>query len=224
MNEKTIKAILIVIIFTGGIVIIVQLLINKLSLGTMLNKLIPFIQRYEGGLSRDPKDSASSHPAPWPHNGQTGWHTNKGVTYMAFVAKAKRGGYAVTAKNFFEMPDHIWMSILKNGYMSAFPLEEINHLPRIQAVIISWAWGSGVKGAERRLANFQREEMGIVDSNITPDEIVKNFKKKVNTLNEKKWFLALCDRREADFRKMPTFYAHGNGWLNRLNAFRNLFA
>lgn len=182
------------------------------------------MKKWEGGLSRDPNDRASSHPAPWSYKGQKGWHTNKGVTYAVFKANAARLGYANTADNFFTMPDHIWGKILKNVFMSAFPLSEIDHLPRIQAVIITWAWGSGNSGAESRLARFQREEMGIKDSNITKTEIVRNFAKRITPANERQWFLKLCKRREADFKKMPTFSAHGTGWLRRLENFKQLFS
>src|SRR5690606_10527030 len=106
-------------------------------------------------------DTASSYPAPWSYKGQTGWHTNKGITYQTFVSNASRLGYEATAENFFKMPDEIWLKILKGVYMKAFPLDRISHLPRIQAVIITWAWGSGPAGAERYLANFQRQVMGI---------------------------------------------------------------
>lgn len=200
-----------------------QFLINKILNVMLLGKLTPFLLKYEGGLSRDPLDDASSHPAPWTWKGVSGWHTNKGVTYSAFVSLAPKCGYAITPENFFLMPNDIWLKILKEGYMKPYPLDKISHLPRIQAVIITWAWGSGVSGSETYLARFQREVMGINDSNITPSEIVDNFKKRINPINELEWFNKLCDRRSADFKKMKTYYKHGNGWETRLNAFRKLF-
>lgn len=189
----------------------------------MIKKLIPFIEFWEGGLSRALTDTASRNPAPWKYKGLYGWHTNRGITYTTFVSLAPKVGYAITPKNFFEMSDRIWLKIMKQGYMKPYPLDKINHLPRIQAVIITWAWGSGLAGSERRLANFQRDEMGIVDSNITKQEIVDNFFNRINKLTELKWFHKLCDRREADFRKMSTFGANGRGWLRRLDSFRKTF-
>lgn len=211
-------AVAIVVVFVG------QYLLNKFLNTMLLGKLSKFIQKWEGGLSRDTKDTASSNPAPWTYKGQTGWHTNKGITYSAFVSNANRLGYAPTAENFFTMPDAIWYKILKEVYVKGFPIEKIAHLPRIQAVIITWAWGSGIGGAELRLARFQREVMGIQDSNITRTEIVDNFKKRITPLNELEWFNKLCDRRLADFKKMSSWSAHGNGWTNRLNDFRKTFA
>jgi len=222
--NQTLQIALVISVTALIVVFVGQYALNKFLNTMLVSKLVPFIQKWEGGLSRDPKDTASANPAPWSYKGQTGWHTNKGVTYSTFKSIAPKVGYAVTAENFFSMPDALWYKILENGFMKAFPLSKISHLPRIQAVIISWAWGSGPGGAERYLANFQRQVMGIQDSNITPTEIVENFKKRINPLNEKEWFLKLCDRRAQDFSKMATYSVHGKGWINRLNDFRKTFA
>ena len=221
--NKVLTAALIMFPITVGVIIGGQYLINKFTNVMLITKLAPFMKKWEGGLSRATTDTASSLPAPWTYQGKTGWHTNKGITYAAFISNAARLGYSPTAENFFTMPDRLWLKILQGAYVNAFPLNEISHLPRIQAVIITWAWGSGVSGAEGKLARFQREIMGIQDSNITPTEIVKNFKKKVNPLNEKEWFNKLCDRRAEDFKKMSTCSANCKGWLRRLGEFRTLF-
>lgn len=190
----------------------------------MSGKLEEFIKKWEGGLSRDPHDTASSNPAPWEYQGKKGWHTNKGITFTTFQTYASKLGYAVTPQLWFTMPNELWQRILWKAYAGGYPLEKINHLPRIQAVIITWAWGSGLAGSEFRLARFQREVMGIKDSNITKSEIVENFAKKITPANEKHWFNLLCDRRAEDFKKMSSFDKHGKGWLNRLADFRKTFA
>lgn len=181
------------------------------------------MQKWEGGLSRDPYDSASSIPAPWVYNGHSGWHTNKGITYAAFKAHSAESGYIPSKENFFQMPEHIWLKVLRNGYMKPYPLQKINNLPSIQAVIITWAWGSGLSGSEKQLAKFQRTYFGIQDADITKEEIVDNFKKRVNLLNEKQVFHALCDHRLSFFKSLPSAPQHLKGWTNRLNEFRKLF-
>ncbi len=218
------QGIIIIFIVAVASIVLVQYLLNKYLNIMLISKLSPFIAKWEGGLSRDSSDTASSHPAPWEYNGKTGWHTNKGITYQTFSGNAKRLGYVASKENFFNMPDEIWLKILKEVYVKAFPIEKIAHLPRIQAVIITWAWGSGTSGAETRLARFQREEMGIQDANITPEEIVKNFRNKITPVNELEWFNKLCDRRKTDFQKMSTCSAHCKGWLRRLDDFRQTFA
>jgi len=203
-----------------GAVVVGNYILNR-YFNVMLLKLAPFIQRWEGGLSRDPNDSASKAPAPWAYKGQTGWHTNKGITYTTFLSNANKIGYKPTAENFFLMPDALWLKILKIGYMKPWNLEPLSHLPRIQAVIITWSWGSGVTGATTRLARFLKAETG---KNITTrTEIVETLKNKVTQLNETAWFHKLCDRRLEDYKKMPTWNAHGRGWTRRLNDFRETF-
>lgn len=223
-NDAMVQMIGLILLVSVIAVFIGQYLLNRYLNAMLLEKLVPFIKKWEGGLSRNQNDEASAHPAPWTYQGKTGWHTNKGITYTTFVSLAPKLGYAVTPENFFQMPDALWLKILKEGYVKGFPIDKIAHLPRIQAVIITWAWGSGISSATTRLANFQREVMGINDSNITREEIVNNFKAKINPANEREWFLKLCDRRLADFKKMPTWSANGVGWTNRLNDFIQQFA
>lgn len=221
---KTAKSNLHYWIFGSAAALLVgALVIKQFKKQTMISKLIPFIERWEGGLSRALTDTASSNPAPWTHKGKKGWHTNKGITYSTFISLSKKIGYAVTPHNFFKMSEQLWLKILMEGYMKPYPLHRIKHLPRIQAVIITWAWGSGLGGSERRLANFQREIMGIIDGDITKSEIVENFKRYITKVNERKWFNLLCDRRAEDFTKMSTFSANGRGWLRRLADFRESF-
>ena len=45
-------------------------------------KIVPFFYKWEGGTSNDKKDSASAYTC-----GVDGIHTNKGVTYKAWVAQ-----------------------------------------------------------------------------------------------------------------------------------------
>jgi len=218
--QPTIKTIAITACASIVAMIAGNYILNK-YFNIMLKKLAPFIQRWEGGLSRDPKDTASKAPAPWTYKGVNGWHTNKGVTFATFQSLASKLNYKITPENFFFMPDDLWLKILKNGYMKPWNLEPINHLPRIQAVIITWSWGSGVGGATTRLQKFLKDETG---KNINGrNQIIQTLKNNINTFNELDWFHKLCDRRLADYKKMPTWNQHGKGWTNRLNDFRKTF-
>lgn len=219
MNQKTIKNLLIILIATVVFVWVSILIYARMTKELFITKIAAYIQRMEGGLGRGLADNASSYPAPWTYQGKTGWHTNKGVTFRTFEANAKKLGYEVTPNNFFEMPDVIWWKIFKNQFLNQWQLDEIDHLPRIKAVIITWAWNSGNGGTERLLANFQREKMGIVDSNITKAEIIQNFKKKVTPANEIEWFDKLCERRKEDYSKMSDFVTYGRGWYNAVDKF-----
>jgi len=221
LPQPSLKTIATTAVACIGLLLVGNYILNKFF-NVMLQKLVPFIQRWEGGLSRDPNDSAAKAPAPWTYNGKNGWHTNKGITFATFQTHASRLGYKITPENFFLMPDALWLRILKHGYMAQWNLDRIAHLPRIQAVIITWSWGSGVGGATTRLSRFLKDETGIDPKNSRTD-IIERLKNKINPLNELEWFHKLCDRRLADYKKMPTWGVHGKGWTRRLNDFRKTF-
>ena len=73
----------------------------------------PLTLKWEGGLSRATTDTASKNPSPYIHNGVSGWHTNKGITYQTFKAAANKYGFVNNAENFINMPDAIWDKIAK---------------------------------------------------------------------------------------------------------------
>jgi lysozyme family protein len=174
-----------------------------------------FIQKWEGGLSRDPNDRASSNPAPWPYKGKDGWHTNKGVTFTTFSSLAPRLGYAVTAENFFTMPDKIWDSIIQAGYWDSWDLDNMNS-QAIADLLLDFAWGSGVGGSFNSIKKYLATKNKIVNNRT---EAVKALNE-ISQFNEQTVFLELITWREKFFKSLnqPTFI---NGWLNRLNDLKN---
>lgn len=178
-------------------------------------KIIPLILKYEGGLSKDIRDSASRNPAPWPYKGSLGWHTNKGVTFSAFNNLASKLGYQVTPDNFFNMPSEIWEKIFKNGYWDAFGLDNMNS-EAIAGFIANATWGSGAGGAFKLLKAYLATQGVNVN---TSAEITPAFNK-LSDKDEAKIFEDLIKVREAFFRSLnkPEFLT---GWLNRNEAIKN---
>jgi hypothetical protein len=107
--------------------------------------------------------------------------------------------------------------------LDAYPLNRINHLPRIKAIISDWCIHSGGGGSEGYLADFQRDVFKVEDSNITKSEIVDNFNKYVNRSNEKHVFELLLKRRLTDFAQMSGWNGNKNGWKSRLESLRSTF-
>lgn len=219
MKNETTKALLIIVICTAFIVAVFTLIYRKMTKELFIKKIAAYIKRIEGGLGRGQEDNAAEYPAPWTYKGLKGWHTNKGVTFRTFESNAKKLGYEVTPKNFFEMPDDIWWKIFQNAFLAQWNLSQIDHLPRIQAVIVTWAWNSGNGGAEGYLADFQRDIMGVEDKNITKSEIVANFNKLVKPKDEIAIFDKLCARRKEDYSKMDDYEEYGNGWFIAVDKF-----
>lgn len=173
-------------------------------------KVIPFHKAWEGGLSRATTDKAASNPSPWTYNGQTGWHTNKGITYAAFVACAPKIGYQITPENFFTMPDAIWNSIFKIIYWDGMLLDRVNS-EAIAAALSNWSWGSGDSGAFQLLKKY----LATKGYNVTNDAQAVDAINELSRGNEEAIFLELIDWRENYFRSLNQ-PANLQGWLNRL--------
>jgi hypothetical protein len=107
---------------------------------------LQFLKLKEGGLSKDPSDSASANPVP----DGSGYHTNKGVTWSTFVSNASELGYSPTPKNFYEMPNSIWTKIWSKRFYKPMQKTESDLINR---TLSNWAWGSGTGGANA-LVNF----------------------------------------------------------------------
>ena len=103
----------------------------------MNSKLITFTKKWEGGLSRDDSDSASAYPCPTPFAGKLGWHTNKGVTYKAWMAHFG----TQNDDRFFEMNDEDWALVAMSSYWRAMRCDEV--VEPINIVLFAWSWGSG---------------------------------------------------------------------------------
>lgn len=171
----------------------------------------PFIQKWEGGLSKNPADTAARNPAPWTYNNQNGYHTNKGVTYTTFLSLSPKLGYETSAENFFTMPAPIWDGIFKNGYWDPWELDRMRS-QIIADLIADFAYMSGTSGSFNSIKKYLAGK-GIQVS--TRGQAVDAL----NTLSlgkEQQIFTELVAHREAYFKSLnqPTFL---NGWLNRLN-------
>lgn len=201
--------------------LVVALFVYFRSMGasaSMWSKMFKHTKRWEGGLSNNINDYNSANPSPYTHDGQTNWHTNKGISWQTFQYYAERLGIDISKQNFINMSDSIFRKILKEGVGEVYDIKKLTSYPSIQAVLVSWSWGYGSSGSERHLANFQREYYGINDDNITKEEIVNNFKSRLTIYNRKDTFKALCDYKRRIIMN-STQSANKQGWLNRLDDF-----
>ena len=197
-NKKT-------LLITGSLIVILLLLRKKsknmnLSEDQVLSKLIPYLLQAEGGLSKDPNDSASKNPSPTPEK----WHTNKGVTYKTFIDSAGKLNYDPTIKNFLTMPSNIWMKIFKQGYYNRSNLTKV---PILKAYLSLWLWG----GWNQKIIT-PAQVKNILNSNLTDIEKLKK----------------LVDLRIIYFNAIakanPNNKKFLKGWINRANEFYNLYA
>jgi lysozyme family protein len=173
------------------------------------SKAVPYVLKYEGGISKNTNDSASSRPVP----DGTGNHTNKGVTWGVFVDNAPKLGYKATPDLFYKMPKDIWEKIFKVLYWDNFIQGDKIKSQAIAILLVDWAYGSG-SWAVKNLQQVLNRSFGFrltVDGDMGPKTL-----NATNTVNQEK-LLDLLQAERLDFIKQisvgnnATFY---NGWVN----------
>jgi hypothetical protein len=189
----------------------------------VIDSIIPFTYKWEGGLSRSASDTAKRKPAPYaikdPKDGKlkTGWHTNKGVTYEAFQAASKKYGFADTAQNFERMPEDIWLKIAKLSYWDKLNLDAVKSQV-VANFMFGWIWGSWL-GWTPRMKRYLASK-GIIWS--TTD--LKGLPDKLNQLTAKYGEKVILDElieQKRQFLLSLGQPANEKGWLRRLEDFKN---
>jgi hypothetical protein len=166
----------------------------------ILEKLIPFILKKEGGLTSNLNDPASSFPSPTPQK----YHTNKGVTYKTFTTLASKLNYAPTVDNFLKMPNDIWLKIFKQGYYNN--VTQPNLTPLLKAYLSLWLWG----GWNRKVVT-NNQVLNILSSSLSEiDKLQKLMELRKYYFNE----IAKAN---------PKLKIYLKGWINNIKAFYNLY-
>lgn len=184
---------------------------------------IDYILKWEGGLSKHKADTASRHPVP----DGSGFHTNKGVTWMAFrTIFSKHDGvdlFSINKQNelisrFYRMSKDDFMIVYKR-YWDGVNATSINS----QIIAEFWAdfaWGSGIGGASRQMQRFLNSH-GFnlrVDGKIGQQTI--NALNSLISQKSEKWVFESCYAWRVSFlQSLTSFKDFGKGWLNRMQDF-----
>ncbi|HRH39488.1 MAG TPA: putative peptidoglycan-binding domain-containing protein [Flavobacteriales bacterium] len=186
---------------------------------TIIDTYIAFTKRWEGGLSRKTADSASAFPCPTPYKGQTGWHTNVGVTYK--VWKSLFGSDA--DDRFFAMSADDWFNVFKTLYWNSVRGDEFTS-KNIAIIVTGVAWGSGKSRAVKTL------QTGIRNCGVATDvdgKLGNETMKAANACNPRQLFDAITTERERFFRAIAPPGSDNavflKGWLNRLADYKATF-
>lgn len=167
--------------------------------------MIPFLLKWEGGLSKSKTDKASRNPVP----DGSGYHTNKGITWTTFVSNANRFGYkANDIQLFYKMPDDLWGKFLKYGYWDVVGADKINSQPIAEA-IVDWAWMSGPGTAIKQTRKF----LGLPASTRSDDQFIK----KLNSIQDVKSWLTQFNKFRKAWLVSLSGDANDKGWFNRLD-------
>ena len=184
---------------------------------TIIEKYVAFTKKWEGGLSRDKNDSASSYPCPTAYKGKTGYHTNAGITYKTWVSFFGTDNDA----RFYLMNAADWFKIFKTGYWDGVRGDAYNS-QNIAVFVTGMAWGSGVKQASKSL-QVAINHCGLlctIDGIIGSKTILL-----ANSIEPRKLFDELINERKRFFYAIATGKNAKflNGWLNRLNDYQKTF-
>jgi lysozyme family protein len=170
-------------------------------------KMVPFIKKWEGGISKDTRDQCSKDPLP----DGSGYHTNKGICWMTFKAVFGSGPDAV--KKFYTMSDEDWGLVYKGLFWDAMKADQIKS-QKVADIIVHWAWGSGASIPTKTIQKI----VGVtVDGKIGPKTL-----EAINGMDEEVLVAKLKERNYAFFEGLvvqPKYSMYRKGWFNRLNEF-----
>ena len=165
-----------------------------------VEKLAPFILKWEGGFSNDPDDSGGA--------------TMKGITLNTFKAYRKEKGLPVpTVNDLKSISDQEWTAILKSKYWDKWQADQINNQP-IANLLVGWGWGSGPVTSIQQFQKLLGLKQDGVVGNITLSAI--NDHPDQNELFDKIWiarkdfFVNICINKPSQLKFLK-------GWLNRLH-------
>lgn len=187
-----------------------------------IDKLIPFILKWEGRFVNDPTDRGGA--------------TNKGVTLATYEAYCKRKGYPrPTVERLKNIPDAHWREIVKTMFWDKWKADDI-HSQKVANILVDWVWGSGIHGIKKPQALLGVKVDGIVgDKTLSavnfadPEELFDAiYQERVKFLNaivsnsvaayEKK-----IGRKATDAELLKyTQKRFIKGWLNRLQDIKKL--
>lgn len=171
-----------------------------------------YIKKWEGGLSKDPRDPASRFPVP----DGSGYHTNMGVTWQAFKAHFPSLG----VHEFYAMPEKVWLTIYKEGYWKIVKGDEIKSLI-IAEFIADWAWGSG-PGTATAAVQTLLKNAGYAQpvTQLFGPVTLGNLHGMIDTKGERAVFEALYAARTSFLQSLKNFVIYGVGWMNRMRSFK----
>lgn len=163
-----------------------------------VEKLVPFILKWEGGFVNDPDD--------------LGGATNRGVTLATYAQYCKKKGYPVpTVERLKNLSEREWAEILKTMYWDRWKADKIVN-QSVANILVDWVWASGVHGIKR-----PQKILGVSIDGIVGNQTLAA----VNARDAKELFYAIkADRiRFIDeiCKARPANEKYRQGWMNRIN-------
>jgi lysozyme family protein len=179
-------------------------------------QFVKHILSFEGGLSKDPRDTAVRY-APFAG----AYHTNKGVTYAAFTALGPKLGITpISYERFLKLTDQDVAKFIYQFYKSV----NGDKLPgSVGLSVAEAAWGSGpvpaIKQLQQALINLKKLPAGSADGKFGPKTLAA-----VKATKEKDLYDAFWKVRRAfidSLTAQKSYAVYAKGWNRRIDSFLN---
>lgn len=203
--------------------------------------MVPYVLKWEGGLSSSLADPAHLKPSPVPdphhpkdpHKPELGfcnYHTNKGVTWETFEAHCVTLYQPALPEVFMQMPPEVWGAILKGRYWGQMLADRIKS-QNVAELLVDFAWGSGLYYPVLEIQTVLQKSFGVglvIDGHIGNQTVAAI--NSISATHEKELFYDLLFARQ-DFLvnsfangkhlwpQPPEGAGFGIGWGNRLKDF-----
>lgn len=166
-----------------------------------VEKLVPFLKRWEGGFVHDSDD--------------LGGATNMGVTMNTYIAYCRRKGYPVpTVTRLKNLSEKQWTEIVKTMYWDRFKGDAIES-QSVANICVDWLWLSGAVAIKKVQELVGTKADGIVGDKTIAAINLRSALPLFGMIKEVRamYIDEICRKRPANekFRK---------GWMNRLNDLR----
>jgi lysozyme family protein len=152
------------------------------------DKALALVLEHEGGWVHDPHDP--------------GGETNRGVTQAVYNAYRKVRGRGLQSVK--HISDAELKAIYKFQYWDKV---QGDYLPAgVDYAVFDFAVNSGVS----RASKYLQAVLGVAQDGVIGAKTLAAIHNPIHTIN------ALCDRRMAFLRRLPTFWRFGKGWTKRV--------
>jgi len=179
-------------------------------------QFVKHILSFEGGLSKDPRDTAVRY-APFPG----AYHTNKGVTYAAFTSLGPKIGISpINYEKFVKLTDQEVGKFIYEFYKSVNGPQ----LPgSVGLSVAEAAWGSGpvpaIKQLQNALINLKKLPPGSADGKFGPKTLAAVQATTETALYNEFWKVRRAFINSLTAQKSYAIYE--KGWNRRIDSFLN---